>query len=366
MRGVVRAFLLCGALSLLALLWGCNKAPAAENRLRVQSLEIQANSLEKSGRSINILFAGIDKAANHTDAMMLISLVPDQKRISVLQLPRDTFYRGYGQPLRVNQILSRESRHCANNSPEQRTTQIIAKLLGVSIDHYLFMDLDAFGTLVDDIGGVPIDIPAPMYYDDPSQELKIDFPAGKTVLNGKRAQAFVRFRSEYITGDLGRLDAQKVFLSALFDALLSKSDLKFASKLLKDIKGKTKTDLSLAELTDFVRYFAANRPFDDIRFMTLPGEATRYANKSGAWYYIPYKEASNALLAQYFNGGAFDKDQLTTDLRKQHFQNIYCTTGIGYRVYLKEDLKNLKIPRVHRKGSYGKLGKEQQTAECRA
>lgn len=355
MRGVMRGLLLCGVLCFLALLWGCDGTPAVTNISNAESVEIPTNSLEKSGRSINILFAGIDKAANHTDAMMLISFVPDQKKISVLQLPRDTFYRGYGQPLRINQILSRESRNHITRSPEQRTTQMIAKLLGVSIDHYLFMDLNAFGALVDDIGGVPIDIPAPMYYDDPSQELKIDFPAGKTVLNGKKAQAFVRFRSEYITGDLGRLDAQKIFLSAFFDALLSKSDLKFASKLLKDIKGKTKTDLSLAELTDFVRYFAANRPFDDIRFMTLPGEATRYANKSGAWYYIPYKEASNALLAEYFAGGAFDTEQLTTDLRKQHFQNIYCTKGVGSRVYLKEDLKNLKIPRVHRKGSYGKL-----------
>lgn len=343
----MRRFLLLSLLFLIPLLFiGCT---AEEKDLTSDAVFWKDEGIAEK-KQINFLFAGIDKAAGNTDAMMLISLRPQEKKISVLQIPRDTFYKGYGQPLRVNQILNREKRGSSYKEAAKNTASRLTSLFGVPIDHYLFIDLEAFSALVDGIGGVPMHISSPMYYADPAQHLVIDLPAGDVLLNGKQAEAFVRFRSEYVTGDLGRLDAQKMFLAAFFDTLIEKPDIKLATRLYKDLLGKIETDLSLSETLELVRYFGANRPFENISFMTLPGEATRYANKSGAWYYIPYKKSSARLFQDYFGGktNAFDRSGSMTDEKKKHFFNIYNAPDYGFRVYGKEDLQNMKIPRKER------------------
>ena len=72
---------------------------------------------------------------------------------------------------------------------------------------------------MDNLSGIEIDLPYDMDYEDSSQNLSIHLKAGKQTLGGKEALGFLRYRSGYVTGDLGRIDAQKLFLNAFINRL---------------------------------------------------------------------------------------------------------------------------------------------------
>ena len=72
------------------------------------------------------------------------------------------------------------------------------------------MDFEGFRDLIDAIGGVEFDVPTRMYYTDPKQNLEIDLYPGKQLLDGKKAEMFMRFRQNndgtgYAEGDIGRM-----------------------------------------------------------------------------------------------------------------------------------------------------------------
>jgi LCP family protein required for cell wall assembly len=94
--------------------------------------------------------------------------------------------------------------------------------LGIPVDHYLEIDFVSFSRLVDAVGGIGIDFPAPAR----DTHSGLDVPtAGRRTLNGSQALAYVRSRyyEENVdgrwrtdpTGDLGRVERQRAFLAAL-------------------------------------------------------------------------------------------------------------------------------------------------------
>jgi LCP family protein required for cell wall assembly len=98
--------------------------------------------------------------------------------------------------------------------------------LGLPIDHYVEIDFMSFAGLVDAVGGVEIAFDHPAY--DDMSGLVVDEP-GVVTLTGPQALAYVRSRqyTEIIdgepvtdpTGDLGRTERQRTFLTVLFSAL---------------------------------------------------------------------------------------------------------------------------------------------------
>ena len=81
------------------------------------------------------------------------------------------------------------------------------------------VDYEGFEKVIDALGGVEIEVEKPLKYVDRAQDLYIDIPAGKQLLDGEKALQYVRFRYDPL-GDIGRIKRQQEFLQAL----LSKVD----------------------------------------------------------------------------------------------------------------------------------------------
>ena len=105
-----------------------------------------------------------------------------------------------------------------NGAPNALTNEgfasALSDALGVDIDFYFEIKLSTVKKIVDTISGVDVNVPMDMDYEDPTQGLSIHLKKGNNHLSGEEAISFIRFRSGYITGDIGRLDAQKIFLNA--------------------------------------------------------------------------------------------------------------------------------------------------------
>ncbi len=239
----------------------------------------------------NILFMGTDREAGLCDVMMLINVNTRDDSVTVAQIPRDT-YASYSE----SSYKKLNGAYSALGGA-QATANFLSDTLGTPIHYHMCIGLDDVAALVDALGGVEINLPCDMKYTDASQNLYIDLEAGYNILDGEGAEMFLRFRSGYTDGDLGRLDAQKLFMSCFFSALAENFSPVLAAKLMGAVEG-VETNMSAYDLLWLAnRTLATNA--SEIRMLTLPGESL-VAAKSGASYYALSGVSTEKLMKAYF------------------------------------------------------------------
>ena len=288
-----------------------NKSVKAEE----PSLDVDGGA---SARVIRFLVMGKDRLAGLTDTVFLVTLDEDARQARILQIPRDT-YANYTERdyKKLNGAL--------NALGESGVKRMLSRALGVPIDYFVILDLSCLSTIVDAIGGVEVDVPQDMTYSDPAQGLEIILKAGVNHLDGRAAEHFVRYRSGYINADLGRLDAQKLFLQAFAKQCQCMS----ASQLLRVTclaLTKIQTDIALPEAIRVVSLLR-RCDTDDIPMATLAGQAVQ--GSSGAWYYAVNREGACAMVREYllpsadYSEESFDPDRLFDRADREEFHQIY-------------------------------------------
>ena len=269
-----------------------------------------------SAQTMNVLIAGKDRASGLHDVLMLLHWDRSAGRVCVLQIPRDT-YAAYtdGSYRKLNGAAARLGGMDA-------LCAFLSESLGIAIDRYVSMDLDVLSEIVDAIGGVSITLPDALFYEDPAQGLSIRLPAGEQVLDGQRAEYFVRYRMGYVRGDLGRMDAQKLFLTALARQIKSSLTMSAALRVATSVLPKIETNLALKDMTALVRS-AFSFDEQNVLLATLPGEEA-VAEKSGASYYVLSSSATEELLAQYFGATEhLDPNGVFRNAKYTRFCEIY-------------------------------------------
>ena len=163
---------------------------------------------------VNILFLGTNQGLS--DTIMVFSLDMENQRLDQISLPRDTYYHrpAYSGAAyqKLNSVFSTEGSMGASQAAG-------AILGGIPIHYYAEVDTMGAIKIIDAMGGVDMYVPIDMQYIDPDQNLYIDLRAGQQRLSGEQALMYLRFRSTYPDGDLGRISAQQEFIKSAFSQL---------------------------------------------------------------------------------------------------------------------------------------------------
>ena len=108
-----------------------------------------------------------------------------------------------------------------------------------------------------------------MLYHDYAGKLHIDLEKGNTVLNGKQAVGYLRYRKDGL-GDIGRTHRQQWFMKSLFEKLHSPQVITKIPEVLNVANTYIKTDMNFYELS---QYAAMARSIDrnKVEIATLPG-----------------------------------------------------------------------------------------------
>ncbi len=290
---------------------------------------------------LSVLVAGLDDAAENTDVLMLARLDSVGHVLSVLQIPRDTYFSTEGYEGKINGLYP-TYRYRGKDKREALSLlcREISACFGVPIDHYVAVDTAAVSLLVDELGGVTVSLPTPLGYRE--GEKYIEIPAGERNLTGEEALRFVRFRSAYVEGDLGRVDAQKLLLAAVYRKAKDELSLSTALSLLPKVYDRLLTDMPLSEQLASAYAFYRNRDTFSVKLLTLPGEAAK--DTDGLWYYVANRAASLEALSHYFGRGAdFDPKTALCDETRLNFYNIYNDKNCSYTVYTEETIDGLYI-----------------------
>lgn len=282
-----------------------------------------APSYAEGEKPFCLLLAAKDPTSGLSDVMMLLSFDPQRSEVTVLQIPRDTYFRG-----------GSESYRKINGAPAAIGMETLSRRLGdafgISVDAYLRLSSDAFRRAVDALGGVELDVPEDMNYEDPAQGLSIHLKKGRQTLDGKTAEGFVRYRSGYGRGDLDRLDAQKLFLSALAKKVMAMEGSASAVSLAAALLPCTETDLAISEVAALWETLKDGRE-TKLAFVTAPG--AEVTGRDGGSYYSLSAPAMEELLAQRFGAErAFDPEGLFLHESHEDFVRAYRTYA-DYRLW---------------------------------
>lgn len=222
---------------------GSNKPPVDISTLPPE--EQQAAREERALQNINILLVGCDQRgaeAARADTIMLATLRPVDKEVSLLSIPRDTLVNiaGHGRT-RINHALA------YGDMPLLQKT--LEDLLDTDIDYAAKVNFEGFKDIIDALGGVQIDVERRMY--KPLEN--IDLQPGSQRLNGYDALAYVRWRGD-AKADLGRIERQQKFLAALVEGIKN-MNLKEALSVASVVMDNLETDMGVADMTYYGTQF---------------------------------------------------------------------------------------------------------------
>lgn len=213
-----------------------------------------------SKERVNIILLGTDRRDNEpdvtrTDTLLIVSIDPVTKSAGVLSLPRDLWVNipGYGFE-RVNTAFEIGEFQKKGGGPAL-LRKTIEGLLGVPIHHYALVGFTGFRKVVDQLGGVVVDVERPFRDDEfPSGNYgtrRILFQTGLQVLDGETALWFVR--SRHADSDFGRNRRQRQFLLAVRQQALQLNMITKAPAMLSSIMDSVKTDLRTTEILSLAR-----------------------------------------------------------------------------------------------------------------
>lgn len=306
-----------GVAVLLALLLSLASCMGAEGTGAGDAQGTDVAPSDVKDEEVRVLMLGCDRAASLTDSILLVSMTPRTGRVRILQIPRDT-YADYTE--RDYKKLN----GAYNTLGADGTREFLSRAFGVRIDYTAVYDLDLVRAAVDAVGGVEVDIPQAMRYSDPIQGLEIDLAAGKQRLDGEAAEQFVRFRAGYADADLGRLDAQKLFLDAFLRTCRSLSPARLSGACLS-VLPQVRTDMPMSvALRLAFALLRAESP--TLLTETAPGDAVK--GVSGAWYYVLNRKETERALAEFseIRRSEFDPDRVFDRPAHPEFHKIYTAT----------------------------------------
>lgn len=224
-----------------------------------------------SPRRQNILILGLDSNGKDTDmwegtrsdTILIVNIDPKTNSIKAISVPRDSkVYLPEGKGIqKIN------SAHAFGGVNLVKKT--IKETFGIKIDKYILIHDDAVEKIVDALGGIPIYVEKRMLYHDYAGKLHIDLQKGNTVLTGKQAVGYLRYRKDGL-GDIGRTHRQQWFLKSLFEKFHSPQIITKIPEVLNVANTYIKTDMSFYELSQYAT-MARSIDKNKIEIATLPG-----------------------------------------------------------------------------------------------
>ena len=233
-----------------------------------------------------ILLLGVDEH-NNTDANLIMTLDIENRLIDVISVPRDTRItlpasdvnqlRALGrQYVPTNGVMRLGNLYAIAGSTHGPNFAVnhLSAIFGIEIDHFVVLELAAFRDIVDIIDGVEFNVPRRMYYNPPDEDFIIDLQPGVQRLNGRQAEALVRYRYSLPRADLDRIQIQQDFMRAMFTQTINSPAIRnnFRTTIETILAHTTASNITLMDALSLLPTFEA-LVSGAIAFHTLPGSA---------------------------------------------------------------------------------------------
>ena len=201
-----------------------------------------------------ILVCGTDKDGERTDTIMLCLISGEDKRISLLSIPRDLRTTNKnGRVVRINAIYGNKGAEGMEDLMDN-----VALFTGYRPDGYVVFNWDTVKGLVDGMGGVTVDLKHYIRI-HPPEGGEIYIPEGTQTLTGDEVLATLRYRAGYVNADIGRISVQREVVMACLDQWVKPSRIPDLYTQAKYVLENSLTDLDLSNVLWLGTTFLENR-----------------------------------------------------------------------------------------------------------
>jgi len=229
---------------------------------------------------VSLLLLGVDEREGdlgRSDTMIIASINPNKKSVILTQIPRDTRAEipGRGRKEKIN--------HSYAYGGVDLTRQTVENFLDFPIDGYVKVNMDGLKDIVDELGGIEVNVPFDFTYDGKT------FTQGPMVLDGDEALAFTRMRKADPNGDFGRMKRQQEVIRGIIKKGTSWTSFAKLHHVIDDVGNNIKTDISPFQLFKLQTLYS-NIPEKNIQTLSFRGHGKMIG---GVYYYIiPPEEIS--------------------------------------------------------------------------
>ncbi|MFA5318131.1 MAG: LCP family protein [Patescibacteria group bacterium] len=309
---------------------------------------------------INILLLGMGGKKHEggylTDTIMLVSIKPSSGDIAMLSIPRDLSIpvEGYGwrKINNINAFAEVEE----EGSGGLAASQALNRVLDLPIDYYIRVDFEGFEKIIDEIGGIEVDVENiiddyryPVLgmedaenYDSRYQHLYIE--PGLQKMDGEMALRYARSRhSAGVEGtDFARSRRQQKVLQAAKEKILNMHIIfkpRLITNILETFNEHVSTNLKVWEIVklwDITKNTNSGSIVNKVLDNSQAGLLMDYYTEEGAYILQPRNGDFQEI--QYLTKNLFndappqEKKNVIQELAKIEIQNGTWVNGLGQRV----------------------------------
>ena len=267
-------------------------------------------------KPFNVYITGIDTygelvTVSRTDVNMIVSVNPNTHQILMLGIPRDYYVPQTCQNDQLDKLT-----HTGIFGVDC-TIETMEHLMGIDINYYARVNFSSLINIVDALGGVEVESPFPF-----RSKFGYEYVEGINHLNGKEALGFARERKSLADGDSERSRNQMRLLQGIINKAISPAIITNYKDVLDAVSGSFQTNMSMDEMTAFVKAQLNSMKGWDIKQIQLTGTgATKFtpANGFDAYVMIPNEVSitdSRALIEK------LHRDELITEEDIAHHLEI--------------------------------------------
>lgn len=218
-----------------------------------KEMNIDVNSIDQSETKkkienkevLNVLVLGVDERADvegsRSDTIIVMSLNPKEKKLTMVSIPRDTrtTIAGEGTKDKINAAFS-------FGGPDM-AIETVEAFLDIELDYYVEMNMQGLADLVDAIGGITVNNEIE-WYDEGFYKKGYHYKKGEIKLDGPKTIGYVRMRHLDPTGDFGRTERQRKVIKAIIDKGVSFATVSKMNDLIDVVGNNMETNMKFSDM----------------------------------------------------------------------------------------------------------------------
>lgn len=237
---------------------------------------------KSTGEPFTVLLLGVDSRGKNdrgrTDTIILAVANPQEQKVTLMSIPRDTYVKIAGKD------KSDKINHSYSLYGLGTLMKTVENFVDIPVDYYVTINFEGFEQLIDEIGGIRIDVPKRMYYK--AHDITIDLHPGPQTLNGYEALGYARYRND---SDFARNERQQEVIRALVDQAVSLRNIDNFYAILRILGDNVQTNIPPKELPRLFNQFRSLRS-SDIETLTVNGTPQRFGRQNLSYVVVDEAE----------------------------------------------------------------------------
>lgn len=282
------------------------------DKISIVSEEVKFNDLASDTQEAMIQYRtialfGLDNRSNgnfksgNSDTIIIVSINEETGEIKMVSVYRDTY-------LKIGDNSFNKANAAYNRGGPKQAIDMLNENFDLNITDYVSVDFNALVTVIDELGGIELDITGEEakymkgYIDEINEMTKHNsgyVSKGTQIVDGVQATAYARVR--YTAGwDYRRTERQRTVITRIFEEA-KKADLLTLNRILDKVLPQVSTSLELTEL------------------LSLAADAGKYSMGENAGF--PFEKASTTIGKLTYMVVAVDFEQNVRTLHEFLFAN---------------------------------------------